>query len=308
MAYEKVVHAKLMDATAITAFPNRLTQPTAATGHSHIRLRLAGVTDSNGSTFTPNPFSGTLFWDSMNYYLTGVSIGTGASYVIQVETDAIAGFTGLPIAGVSLSTGSSGFVRIPNLHKIPGSPVPTHVNVIRTVGTGTSSCAFQLWASGKAQRGTLSTQGGAGKCSDRTLQGAMWNSARNLSIDNLTADATFTLSAGGGSANFQGLDKMALWDQACFWLVAGNTVNGSWQAAIEGTINGVTYIIAETTAKKLNGTSDAASYPRPVVPLEHYYAGVTPRPTSIIINEIDAGGISNAQVVMVAKSTKGTYR
>ena len=308
MAYEKVVHAKLMDASSMTTFPNRLTQPTAATGHSHLRLVLAGVTDANGSTFTPNPFNGTLLWDSMNYYLTGVSIGTGASFVIVVETDAIAGFTGLPIAGVSLSTGSSGFVRIPNLHKVPGSPVPTHVNVIRTVGTGTSSCAFTLWATGKAQRGNLSTQGGAGKCSDRTLQGAMWNSARNRTIDDLAADATFTLTAGGASANFQGLDKMALWDQAMFWFVAGATVNGSWQAAIEGTVDGVTYIIAETTAKKLNGTSDAASFPNPKVPMEHYYAGSTPRPTRIIINEIDAGGISNAQVVMVAKSTRGQYR
>lgn len=314
MAYEKAVGpVQLAGVTAVgTAFKNRLTQPTAATGYSHMRFAIKGYTSSTGGDSTgrnvANPFRGTLYWDSMNFYLTGASQTAGTSFVIQVETDAIKGHTGLVIAGISTSTGgTSGFLRIPNLHKTPGSPIPTHLNVIRTVGTS-GTITFELWAQGKATRGNLSTSGGAGRGGDRVLQGNMFDSAINLSADALTADATFTLTAGGASANFQGLDKMSLWEHTNFWLVGGATTTGSWQAAIVGTINGVTYVIAETTAKKLNGTSDAASYPNPVVPLEHYYSGVCPRPTSVIITEVDTGGISNCRVVMVAKSHKGTYR
>ena len=314
MAYEKVVGpvllAHVVDGCGV--YDNRLMEPTAATGHSHMRIAIKGVTDLNGSTFTPNPFSGTLFWDTMQYWLTGVSLAEACSYTVVVETDAIDGYTGLPIAGVSLSTaGSTGFVRIPNLHGVRCSPVPTHVNVIRTNAiAGTSEITFKLWGMGKASRGSLSTSGGKGKGSDHVLQGDIFRTGRALSVDALAVDSRFTLTTTGASGSFQGLNKMAQWDNAMFWLVGGFTWNGAWQAHIAGTIDGVTYIMAETIAKKLNGTSDAASHPWPKVPLFNYYGGIAQRPTELIITEVDvtAVGISDTRVVMIAKSNRGQYR
>ena len=124
------------------------------------------IGDYTGGTHTSkhNPLRGTLLWDRCLYVLTGVSVGgnaTGGSFTVTVETDAISGYTALPIARAVLGPISPWTVVMDSLHHAPCSPVPTHLNINATIASpgSTQSVRLQCHAIAKQYRGSLSTQG-----------------------------------------------------------------------------------------------------------------------------------------------------
>src|SRR5882762_9801083 len=103
--------------------------------NSMVRMTMG---DSSGGTFTGvrNPLRGTLIWDDCYFILQGVSVAggaTGGSYTITVQTDAVLGYTGLPIASVAgIGPGSKQTQILSNLHQSPASPLPIHLFINQT--------------------------------------------------------------------------------------------------------------------------------------------------------------------------------
>src|SRR5207247_984685 len=135
--------------------------------------------DSSAGTFTgrPNPLRGTLVWDDCYYVLHGISVAGGAtrgSYTITVQTDAVIGYTGLPIAQIaSIGPGSKQTQVLASLHQSPGSPLPTHLFVNQTASGG--GIWFQCFALAKQYRGVLGT--GGMYTAERIIQGNLLRGA-----------------------------------------------------------------------------------------------------------------------------------
>ena len=132
------------------------------------------VGDSSGGTFTrqTNPLRGTLLWDRCMYVLQGVSVAggaTGGSYTVTIQTDAVVGYTGLPIASATIGPLTASRVVMDNLHNSPSSPLPTHIFIDQTATGG--GIWFQCHALAKQYRGTLGTPGA--QTAERILQGNM---------------------------------------------------------------------------------------------------------------------------------------
>ena len=278
-------------------------------------FRIAGVTnqnatvrmpigDSSGGTFTRivNPLRGTLFWDQCMYVLQGVSVAggaTGGSYTIQIDTDALTGYTGLPIAKTVVTLGplSKKTQILDNLHKSPSSALPTHVTVTQTATGG--GIWFQLTALAKQYRGVLSTPGT--KTSERIIQGNMLrgtSSGGQFGDDKgIAASTTFTLGTTGSDL---GLGKMRLWDSFCAWVVSGNSLSGTHDINIVSKVGGNTVIVATT------GDGGGLSAAGQRLAIGNSFYGQIPNPTQIIWRVVSAGGVSDARIVILAKSGRGS--
>lgn len=283
MAFDKAVEARLWGVT-----------------NQNADLRVT-VGDSSGGTFTgrANPLRGTLLWDRCMYVLTGVSVAggaTGGSYTVTIETDAVVGYTGLPIARAAIGPLTPGVVVMDNLHNSPGSPLPTHIFIDQTATGG--GIWFQSHALARQYRGTLSTPGV--NTAERVLQGTMLlgrSGGGFADSRGMTEDATFTLGTTGSAL---GLNKMRLWDTAFFWAVAGVSIAGTHDVDIVGRVGGNTVTIATT------GVGGALNVAGEKLAVANNFYGQTPNPTQIIWTEVTAGGVSDARVVMVAKSGRGS--
>lgn len=284
MAFEKVVSARIWGVTA---------------QNSDLRMT---VGDSSGGTFTrrTHPLKGTLLWDRCMYVLQNVSVAggaTGGSYTVTIETDALTGYTGLPIARVTLGPNSPTTVVMDNLHQSPASPLPTHLNIDQTAaGAMTLTCDVVA----KQYRGTLGTPGA--NTSERILQGNMLEpSMSNVGGAGIAADVTFATD--GTSFSGRGMRRMQLWDTALFWGVIGGTNAGTHDIDIVSTIGGATVSIATTgTGGALDIAGDSASHR---VAIANSFYGQCPRPSAIIWTQTTAG-VSGPAVVMLAKGGRGS--
>ncbi len=261
--------------------------------------------DSASNTFTrrDNPLRGTLLWDRCMYVLHGVSVGvvgvsSGGSYTITIETDAVAGYTGLPIARASgIGPNSPRTIILDNLHQSPGSPLPTHINIDQTASA--TGIEFSCHAIAKQYRGVLGTAGS--KTSERILQGTMI-AGRSNTVDfsgdeGVSVDVTFAIGTSGSNL---GMHRMRLWDHAFFWGVAGNSVAGTHDVDIIADVGGTTTSIAST------GVGGSISAAGEKVALASNFFGQSPNPSAIIWTETTAGGVSDFRVVMMAKSGRGS--
>ena len=253
------------------------------------------IGDSTGGTHTsrPNPLRGTLLWDQCLYVLTGVSVGggaTGGSFTVTIETDALAGYTGLPIARATLGPVSPTTVVMDSLHHAPCSPMPTHLNINATITTpgSTQSVRLQCHAIAKQYRGSLSTQGN--KTAERVLQGSLCGPAA------YTVDTTLVL---GSTDTNIGMGNMRLWDNAMFWVI-GTTITGTWDADVVGRVGGATVTIASS------GAAGTLTSSVEIAPLVNNFYGQAINPTHVIITEVSAGTLSTGEVVGIAKSGRGS--
>ena len=261
--------------------------------------------DSSGGTFTrlDNPLRGTLMWDQCMYVLHDVSVGGGAiggSYTVTIQTDAITGETGLPIAqAASVGPNSATTIVMDNLHQSPASPLPTHIFVDQTAGGSTQGINFQCHAFAKQYRGFMGSP--ASNTSERVIQGYMIrgnSSTVDFSGDEGTSiDATFAIGTSGSNL---GMNNMRLWDKALFWAINGNTEAGTHDVDIVGTIDGTTFTIATSGVGGALDTADEA------VALANNFYGQSPNPSAIIWTEVNAGGVSDFRVVVLAKSGRGS--
>lgn len=279
-----------------------------------VETRIFGVTvqnsdlrmtagDSTGGTFTGqnNPLRGSLFWDDGMYVLHDVIVAggaTGGSYTVTIQTDAVVGYTGLPIARVALGPNSaSDGIIMDNLHQSPSSPLPTHIFIDQTATGG--GINFQCHVHAKQYRGTLGTAGQG--TAERVLQGNMIqgnSSTVDFSGDEgVSADTTFAIGTSGSN---MGMNRIRLWDHALYWGVAGNTIAGTHDVDVVGTIDGTTFTIAST------GTGGAIDVADEKVALASNFYGQSPNPSAIIWTEVNAGGVSDFRVVMMAKTGRGS--
>jgi hypothetical protein len=288
MGFEKVVSSEIWGVTTQNATNNRM---------------LVGY--SSGGTFTPlvNPLKGTLLWDRCMYVLNNVAVAggaTGGSYTVTIETDAIVGYTGLPIAqAANLGPNSATTVVMDNLHQSPASPLPTHMLITQDAAGGGLTLTCDVIA--KQYRGTLGTPGA--NTSERIIQGTMLkgNSASDgfeVGDDaGISADVTFTLGTSGTNL---GMHRMRLWDNAMYWAIAGVSIAGTHDVDIIAEVGGVTTSIAST------GTGGALNVAGEKLALASNFYGQSPNPTAIIWTETTAGGVSDARVVGIAKSGRGS--
>ena len=203
-----------------------------------VRLPI-GFSAAGTHTSKANPLRGTLFWDQCMYVMTGISVNggaTGGSFTVTVETDALRGYTALPIARTRLGPNSTGTLVMDSLHRSAGSPVPTHLRVDSTLGAAGSTQAVSLAVHcvAKQYRGVLGTQGAA--TSERILQGSLaGNQAATSAGGDFTTDTTLIVGITDTSI---GMGRMRLWDNAMFWAIAGSTLTGTWEVDIVGTVGG----------------------------------------------------------------------
>ncbi len=286
MGFERTVDQRIWGVTTQNATNNRMT-----TG------------DSSGGTFTPrvNPLGASLFWDSAMYVLQNVAVAgaaTGGSYSITIQTDAVAGFTGLPIASVTgVGPNSATTLIMDNLHQSPSSPLPTHMLITQTAAGGGLTMTCDVVA--RQYRGTLGTAGQG--TSERVLQGVMIrgnSSTVDFSGDEgFNASATFTIGTSGSTL---GMNRMRFWDHALYWAVAGNSQDGGFDIDIVSSVGGNTVTIATTGAGSALNAADEK------LAIANQFFGQSPNPTAIIWTENTGGdGISDVSIVMLAKSGRG---
>ena len=289
MGFEKAVAARLFGVTS---------QGTA----SGEDLRFT-VGDSSGGTFTrrSHPLRGTLLWDRCMYVLQNVAVAggaTGGSYTVTIETDAVVGYTGLPIARVALGPSSPTTAIMDSLHQSAASPLPTHMFIDQTAAGGALTLTCDVIA--KQYRGVF---GGGANTAERILQGTLLQgtSASGIFADDkgFEADATFTFGSSG--INNLGMHRLRLWDQALFWAVAGNSVDGTVDVDIIASVGGNSVSIAST------GTGGALNVAGEKLALANNFYGQCPNPTQIIWTEVTGtDGISDARVVVLAKGGRGS--
>ena len=258
--------------------------------------------DSSGGTFTnrANPLRGSLMWDRAMYVLQNVAVAggaTGGSYTVTIETDAVVGYTGLPIARATLGPDSPTTVVMDNLHQSAASPLPTHMFIDQTATGGGLTLTCDVIA--RQYRGVLGTQGA--NTSERVLQGTMvrgtsYTGGAFLSAKGFVASETVTL---GTSSSLLGLNRMRLWDNAMYWVVAGVSISGSHDVDIVGAVGGNTVTIATT------GTGGALDVAGEKLAIANNFYGQCPNPTAMIWT-VTTGGVSDARIVMIAKSGRGS--
>lgn len=285
MGFEKVVDARCWGVT---------------TQNTDLRFTMG---DSVSDTFTArdNRLRGTLCWDDCMFVLQNVSVAggaTGGSYTITIETDAVIGYTGLPIArATDVGPNSATTVIMDNLHQTKAAPLPTHMFIDQTATGGAITFTCDVLA--KQYRGTLGTAGQG--TAERVLQGNMIKGSSDTvdfsGDEGMTGDDTFTFGTSGSNL---GMHRMRLWDHAFFWAVAGNTIGGTHDADVIATVGGATVTIATT------GTGGAINVADEKLAIANQFYGQSPNPSGIIWTEVTAGGVSDARVVMMAKSGRGT--
>jgi len=283
MGFDKTIDARMWSVTAQNA---------------DVRLPV-GATVSDVFTAVKNPMRGTLMWDRCMYVLNSVTVAggaTGGSYSVTIETDAVSGHTGLPIARATLGPNSPTTVIMDSLHQSAASPMATHIFIDQTA---TGAMTFVCDVVAKQYRGILGTPGGT---SERILVGNMIRGTSTGAVfgddAGFNASATYTLGTSGTNL---GMHRMRLWDSALFWAVAGVSVDGGYDIDIIGEMGGVSTSIATT------GTGSALNAAGEKVAIANNFYGLCPNPTQIIWTENSAGdGISDCRIVMMAKSGRGS--
>lgn len=266
--------------------------------------------DSTGGTFTGriNPLRGSLMWDRCMFVLQDVVVAggaTGGSYSITIETDAVIGYTGLPIARVTgVGPESNTTIIMDNLHQSPSSPLPTHLFIDQTATGGGLTLTCHVIA--KQYRGDfgVAAQGSAERIAQGTMLAGNSSTVDFSGDEGISADTTFTI---GTSGSLVGMNRLRLWDNAMFWAVqndlAGGAI-GTHDVDIVATIGGNTVSIATTgTGGALDIVADSTSH-RVAIP--NSYFGLCPRPSTIIWTEVDAGGVSDPRIVFIAKAGRGS--
>jgi len=265
---------------------------------SDVRLPIGDSAAGTHTSFA-NPLRGTLFWDRCQYILSGVTVNggaTGGSFTVTIETDALRGYTALPIARLRLGPNSTGRIVMDSLHRSAGSPTPTHLRIEDTITAGaTQALSFQVHCFAKQYRGVLGSGGGT---SERILQGSL---AGNQSATSAGGDFTTdtTLVVGISDTNI-GMNRMRLWDNAMFWAIAGSTITGTWEVDVVGTCAGGTFTIATT------GTTGNIATIGDKFALANATYGQAVNPTRVIVTEVSAGTINALEVVGIAKSGRGS--
>lgn len=285
MNFGKVVDARIFGVT---------------TQNSDIRM-VSG--DSSGGTFTGrvNPLKGSLMWDRGMFVLHNVAVAggaTGGSYTITIQTDAIVGYTGMPIARASgVGPNSATTIVMDNLHQSPSTPLPTHIFIDQTATGGGITLTCDVIA--KQYRGVLGSP--AVNTAERVIAGNMLRGTSTGSVfaddRGMTEDATFTLGTSGSNL---GMHRMRLWDNVMYWAVAGNSIAGTHDVDIVTEVRGVSMSIATT------GTGGALNVAGEKLAIANNLYGQSPNPSQIIWTEVTAGGVSDARVVVLAKSGRGS--
>ena len=283
MSFEKVVEARIFGVTAQDTDTRMPVGDSAANAHTRF----------------PNPMRGTLLWDECTYVLQGVAVAggaTGGSYTVTIQTDAITGYTGLPIASVALGPNSPSRVVMTNSHNASCSPIPTHMFIDQTAAGG--EITLQCHVLAKQYRGTRPSA--AAGTAERIIVGTMLrgtNQGGFADSRGMTEDATFTLGTTGSAL---GMHRMRLWGKALYWVQAGVSIAGTHDVDIVGRIGGATFSIAST------GTAGAVNVAGEKVAIASNCAGLSPNPTQIIWTETTAGGVSDARVIVLAKTGRGS--
>lgn len=284
MGFEKVVETEIFGVTSQA---------------SDVRLPI-GYSSGGTHTSKANPLKGSLMWDRAMYVLQNVSVtgaATGGSFTVTIETDAVSGYTGLPIAQATLGPNSATTVVMDNLHQSAASARPTHLMIDETAGAWAVTLTCDVIA--KQYRGFLGSPAAA--TSERILQGTMVNGS-SISGGYFTDGKGFdsgTFNVGTSATNV-GMHRMRLWDNALFWVVAGESVSGSHDVDIIAEVGGVTTSIAST------GTGGALNVAGEKLALANNFYGQCPNPTAIIWTEVTGGGVSDARVVVMAKGGRGS--
>ncbi len=287
MSFEKVVDTKIFGITF------------NATGRVTLGEHLG--TTASATTAVPNPMRGTLLWDKATYVIQGVTVAggaTGGSYTITLQTDAVAGYTGLPIAQVVLGPNSASGIVMDSLHQSAASPLPTHVNIAQG-STGLLNMDIHVVA--KQYRGMFS--GGVNTTAERVLQGNLiqGTSAKSIFADDKGFEQSETFTFGTSGINNLGMHRLRLWDNALFWVVSNGAVDGAHDVDIVSTVGGTTVSIAST------GTGGALNVAGEKVALANAFYGQCPTPTAIIwTEETGTDGVSDPRVVVLAKSGRGS--
>lgn len=287
MGFEKVVDARIWGVT---------------TQNSTLRT-VAG--DSTGGTFTGrvNPLKGSLMWDRAMFVLQNVAVAggaTGGSYTVTIETDAVSGYTGLPIARkADIGPNSPTTIVMDNLHQSGACPMPTHLYIVQDAAGGGITLTCDVVA--KQYRGFLGSP--ASNTSERIIQGTMFRGASFsggycVSGKGIDSDETITL---GTSSSTLGLHRMRMWDHALFWSVSGESAAGGHDVDIVATVGGATVSVASTGTGSAIGATGGW---KEAIPNLLY--GPIPNPTAIIWTEVSAGGVSDARIVCLAKSGRGS--
>ena len=273
------------------------------TQNSTVRMLMG---DSSAGTFTSkaNPLRGTLIWDDCSYVISKITVAggaTGGSYTVTVQTDAVVGYTGLPIARqTGIGPNSPKSLVLTPLHTSPGSPLPTHLFIQQTAAGG--GLTAEVTTIAKQYRGTLGTAGlnTSERCiQGNLLRGASYAGGPFTDGKGIGADTTFTL---GTSGTDLGMRRIRLWDRAFYWFVAGNSLTGTHDCNIVGKVlaSGATFTIATS------GTAGAMTAVGDKVAIASNLGGQSPNPTTIIWDVVSAGGVSDARVVVLAKTGRGS--
>lgn len=269
---DKITHARLFEVAV---------QPTDTTV-----IRLAGKSGSEGqSTFT-NPFGGAVkIWDRA-CPMIGFSANAGSHTVTLYGR--VNGMT-YPIAAWVGVTALVGNFPMDILTHTPYMPTPQFIEIDETAN-GDISLTVDMAA--KTYRGFYPARSRGG---DKTIEGAL------IGQTIVTVSATHNLSAnpaaaagGASGAGFRGLEKIYMWDAACFYYETIATTNGSWTVSIIGRINGVTVEVAR--AAGINGATKGA--------FQNLFYGSVPCPTAIIFTE-DSAGTWTGKIDFIAKAGRG---
>jgi hypothetical protein len=291
MAYDKTLDTWLFEAVLVNS-----------TVRKELGPKLSGADLATVTTARANPMRGTLLWDEAMYIITGMTVAggaTGGSYTITLQTDAILGYTALPIASATIGPNHklTGAIVMDNVHQSPGSPLPTHVQI--TQGS-TGLCHFTINAIAKQYRGVLG--GNTNKTSERIMVGRLHGDATPATPSSETVDTNYPL----GNTNTLGLHKLRLWDKAFFWAIGTSAVTGTWDVDIVSYVHaglaGSTVTVA-TTSKTTAGAISALWDKKPLINL--FYGSMTP-PASVLITEVSAGTNKGLVVVGMAKTGRGT--
>ena len=267
---DKVTHARLFEVDV---------QPTDTTV-----IRLAGKSGTEGASTFGNPFMGPRLWDRMALMI-GYSANAGSHTVRLYGT--VNGTT-YPIAH-RISADETGYHPMDILTHTPYMPAPQFIEIDETAN---GDISLTVDAVGKSYRGFYPARAKGG---DRSIEGAL------LGQTIVTVSATHNLSsnpaaaAGGASgAAFRGLDKIYMWDAACFYYETIATTSGSWTVSLVSKINGTTVVVSKATG--INGATKGA--------FQNQFYGAVPAPTAIIFTE-DSAGTWTGKIDFIAKAGRG---
>ena len=287
--YDKTVETRIFGVTVQNSTNNRMP-----------------IGDSTGGAFTAladNPLRGTIMWDHCMYILEDVVVAggaTGGSYTITIETDKLLGITALPIAQVTgVGPNSPNTLAMDSLHQSPASPIPTHVTITQDLTGG--GLNFQCHVFAKQYRGFMGSP--AVGTAERVILGDMivgtsaGGAVHPVDDRGLIDDTTLVI---GTSSSDLGMHNMRLWDTALYWVVAGNTIDGTHDVDIVSTIDGATFTVATT------GIAGALNVADEKLALVNSFYGQSPNPSAIIWTEVTSGGVSDPRIIVMAKSGRGS--